>query len=211
MDTLNYRLPDENSKDGSSEEIKEAQAITGALPWLASKTRLDIAVAVAAMSRWTKKGTEVVNLGKDVLKYVKGTTERGLSYGPVEGWASRKGLGMKRQTNMVEVFADTLREAKIRACRASWALLKELRLAGSRCASLLWPRARRRELIGYCEALTVGRALVSPRWSRARRWSTSGCMGITWRRSVWPQMELETGDPTPQDLGIGIEGGVGGR
>ena len=104
-DTLSYRLPHEDSKDGSPEEIKEAQAITGALLWLASKTRPDIAVAVAAMSRWTKN-IEVVNLGKDVLKYVKDTTERGLNYGPVEEWASREGLGMKRQTNMVEVFAD---------------------------------------------------------------------------------------------------------
>ena len=47
---LNYKLPDENDEDGSPEEIKEAQAITGALLWLASKRRPDIAVAVVAMS-----------------------------------------------------------------------------------------------------------------------------------------------------------------
>ena len=97
---------DEDSKDGAPEEIREAQAITGALLWLASKTRPDIAVAVAAMLRWTKKGVEVVNLGKDVLRYVKATTGRRLNYGPVGGWASREGLDMKRRVNMVEVFAD---------------------------------------------------------------------------------------------------------
>ena len=105
-EVLTYKLPDENSKDGTAEEIREAQAITGALLWLASKMRPDIAAAVAAMLRWTKKGVEVVNLGKDVLKYVKGTTGRGLHYGPVGGWASREGIGIKNQKNMVEVFAD---------------------------------------------------------------------------------------------------------
>ena len=62
---LTYKLPDEESEDGTPEEVKEAQAITGALLWLAAKTRPDITVAVVAMSRWTKKGKQVVKIGKD--------------------------------------------------------------------------------------------------------------------------------------------------
>ena len=163
-EVLTYRLPDENSKDGTAEEIRKAQAITGALLWLASKTRPDIAVAVAAMSRWAKKGVEVVNLGKDVLRYVKGTTGRGLHYEPVRGWASREGLGMKRQKNMVEVFADISYASGgedksvqgivgfVQGAPICWESVRQPFVAQSTAEG---------ELIGYCEALTVGRALVS--------------------------------------------------
>ena len=163
-EALNYKLPDEDSKDGTPEEIREAQAITGALLWLASKTRPDIAVAVAAMSRWTRKGVEVVNLGKDVLRYVKATTDRGLNYGPVGGWASREGLGMKRRVNMVEVFADISYASGgedksvqgivgfVEGAPICWESVRQPFVAQSTAEG---------ELIGYCEALTVGRALVS--------------------------------------------------
>ena len=164
MEALSYKLPDEDSKDGTPDEIREAQAITGALLWLASKTRPDIAVAVAAMSRWTRKGVEVVNLGKDVLRYVKATTDRGLNYGPVGGWASREGLGMKRRVNMVEVFADISYASGgedksvqgivgfVEGAPICWESVRQPFVAQSTAEG---------ELIGYCEALTVGRALVS--------------------------------------------------
>ena len=63
-------------------------------------------MAVAAMWRWTRKGVAVVTMGKEVLKYVKETSGRVLNYGPLKGRASREGQGLKRQNNMVEVFAD---------------------------------------------------------------------------------------------------------
>ena len=190
-EALSYKLPDEDSKDGTPEEIREAQAITGALLWLASKTRPDIAVAVAAMSRWTRKGVEVVNLGKDVMRYVKGTTDRGLNYGPVGGWASREGLGMKRRVNMVEVFADISyasgREDKsvhgivgfVEGAPICWESVRQPFVAQSTAEG---------ELIGYCEALTV--PWCRPRRSSlVRRWSTRGCTGTTWRRSAWRPTE----------------------
>ena len=60
------------------------------------------------------------------------------------GWASKEGLGMKRQTNMVEVFADISLASggEDKSVQASWGLW---RCVGSRCASRLWPRVQRRQ------------------------------------------------------------------
>ena len=120
----------------------------------------DIAVAVA-VSRWTRKGVEVVNLGKDVMRYVKATTDRGLNHGPVGGWASREGLGMKRRVNMVEVFAD-ISYASGGEDKSVQGIVGFVEGAPICWESVRQPFVAQSTAEGeLSEALTVGRALVS--------------------------------------------------
>ena len=61
--------------------IREAQAITGELSWVAQRTRPDVSYAVGLMSRLIHcRPSYVVRIGHHVLKYLWGTRDFGLLY-----------------------------------------------------------------------------------------------------------------------------------
>ena len=74
---LDFKLltPEEESELQRSEDldlVRQAQACTGALLWLATRTRPEMSVGVAAMSRLCLKAPEVtVSIGRKIMAYLK--------------------------------------------------------------------------------------------------------------------------------------------
>ena len=61
---------------------------------------------VATMARSMKFPTQVVEIGKALLKYVDATSEEGLNYHKASGWGARDHLSVKRHDRLLEVFSD---------------------------------------------------------------------------------------------------------
>ena len=60
-------------EEPSPEEVKSAQALTGALLWLSTRSRPDIAYSVARMAQFSTRSPQLVlSIGNQVLRYLKG-------------------------------------------------------------------------------------------------------------------------------------------
>ena len=162
-------LPEEEAEFVKSENldlVRRAQACTGALLWLATRTRPELSVGVAAMSRLCTKAPEItINLGLKMMSYLK-RPSHGMIYadqpGPVHG--ARGQLSKPRCVRTVEAFSDI--------SYASTKGYKSLQgqvyyYAG---APVMWNTSRQpfptqstaeSELVSLCEALVGGRATAA--------------------------------------------------
>ena len=60
-----------------------AQALTGELTWVSGRTRPDIGFAVGMTSRMLhRRPAYIVQVGYQVMRYLRGTTDLGLCYRP---------------------------------------------------------------------------------------------------------------------------------
>ena len=146
--------------------VKRAQAATGALLWLATRTRPELSVGVAAMSRLcTKAPKETIQIGMKIMEYLKRPT-RGLVYEATAGppYGAREQLKKPRTEKTVEAFSDI-----------SYASTKGYRSVQGQVyyyagAPVMWSTSRQpfptqstaeSELVALCEALVGGRAMTS--------------------------------------------------
>ena len=68
-------------EDATTESVKEAQAVTGALLWAVTRSRPDLMFPVSKMSQYAVKSPRrVVELGAQVLAYVKHTLDYGIDF-----------------------------------------------------------------------------------------------------------------------------------
>eukprot|EP00435_Cladocopium_sp_Y103_P036068 s3762_g9.t1 len=90
-------------------DVKTAQSMAGALLWLTTRTRPDIALSVAAACRLaTKNPIKSIEISTAVMRYVRGV-QGGLHYGstvPENDWGQRQQLKVQRHDRLLEVFAD---------------------------------------------------------------------------------------------------------
>ena len=93
----------------AAEDIKEAQAITGALLWLSTRTRPDLAYVVSRCGQQATKNPGLsVSLGKQALSYLKSTLDVGIDVPYVIGSAfSVHGLlSLPRTERVLELYTD---------------------------------------------------------------------------------------------------------
>ena len=91
------------------EAVKEAQGITGALLWMVTRSRPDLAFVVSKMGQWmTKAPVRVRELGVQALKYLASTTSLALEYryevGPEFGEEDQ--IPVARSMGSLEIYAD---------------------------------------------------------------------------------------------------------
>ena len=168
---IDFKLPtpEEESELQRSEDlelVRQAQACTGALLWLATRTRPELSVGVAAMSRLCLKAPELtVSMGRKMMAYLRRPT-MGMIYaenpGPKHG--ARDQLAKPRCERTVEACSDI-----------SYASTKGYRSVQGQVyfyagAPIMWSTSRQpfptqstaeSELVSLCEALVGGRATVS--------------------------------------------------
>ena len=168
---LNFKLPmpeDEANMERSqdAEMVRKAQASTGALLWLATRTRPELSVGVAAMSRLcTKDPAETLAIGGKIMEYLRRPT-LGLIYGSTPGpiHGVRNQLQKPRCVRTVEAFSD-ISYASTQGYRSVQGQVYYY--AG---APIMWNTNRQpfptqstaeSELISLCEALVGGLATAS--------------------------------------------------
>ena len=168
---LDFKLPSPEEeglfqKSEDQDLIRKAQACTGALLWLATRTRPELCVGVAAMSRLCTKAPDLaISIGLKMMAYLRRPT-LGMIYagspGPING--ARGQLSLPRCERTVEAFSDI--------SYASTKGYKSLQgqvyyYAG---APVMWSTNRQpfptqstaeSELVSLCEALVGGRATAS--------------------------------------------------
>ena len=168
---MNVKLPtpeeeSQMSKSDDIEAVRQGQAITGALLWLATRTRPEITVAVSAMSRLcTKDPKATLEIGKKIMEYLKKPT-RGMIYGetvgPIHG--ARNQLQKQRCEQTVEAYSD-ISYASTSGYRSVQGQVYYY--AG---APIMWSTSRQpfptqstaeSELVALCEALVGGRATTA--------------------------------------------------
>ena len=163
---LDFKLPtpEEEADFQKSEDlelVRRAQACTGALLWLSTRTRPELSVGVAAMSRLCMRAPSLaISIGPKIMSYLKRPTLGMVDHpGPAHG--ARNQLSLPRCERTVEAFSDI-------SC-ASTKGFKSLQgqvyyYAG---APIMWNTNRQpfptqstaeSELISLCEALVGGRA-----------------------------------------------------
>ena len=162
-------LPEEEAEFQRSEDvdlIRKAQACTGALLWLATRTRPEISLGVSAMSRLCTKVPDItISIGLKIMAYLQRPT-LGLVYaespGPVHG--ERGQLDLPRCERTIEAFSDI-----------SYASTKGYRSVQGQVyyyagAPVMWNANRQpfptqstaeSELVSLCEALVGGRATAA--------------------------------------------------
>ena len=101
---------DENPIDEiKSTDVKTAQSMAGALLWLSTRTRPDVAMAVATACRLcTKNPLKSIEVSNAVMQYIHGNPG-GLHYPrdvPKEKWGKRNQLKVERHNDLLEVFSD---------------------------------------------------------------------------------------------------------
>ena len=153
-------------KSLDAELVKKAQASTGALLWLATRTRPELSAGVAAMSRLCMKAPkETIQIGARIMEYLKRPT-RGLIYAATAAPPNgvRNHLNKPRTNRTVEAFSDI-----------SYASTKGYRSVQGQVyyyagAPVMWSTTRQpfptqstaeSELVSLCEALIGGRAMTS--------------------------------------------------
>ena len=168
---LDFKLPSPQEeglfqKSEDQDLIRKAQACTGALLWLATRTRPELCVGVAAMSRLCTKAPDLaISIGLKMMAYLRRPT-LGMIYAgspdPING--ARGQLSLPRCERTVEAFSDI--------SYASTKGYKSLQgqvyyYAG---APVMWSTNRQpfptqstaeSELVSLCEALVGGRATAS--------------------------------------------------
>ena len=100
--------PPEEPEVATAEDVRAAQALTGELLWLSIRSRPDISYGVGMMGRNALKNPRwSMNLGVQLLEFLKGTPTVGLVYGPCDsshGEADQ--LSIPRHDRLLEAFSD---------------------------------------------------------------------------------------------------------
>ena len=106
-----FKTPDPEAEveKATAEQVKEAQAMCGALLWLSTRTRPELTYGVHIMAKnTTKRPLVALEVGKALMKYLKGN-KGGLVYGDPHyngAWGARDQLMVKRHERLLEVFSD---------------------------------------------------------------------------------------------------------
>ena len=169
-DFPNFKLDEEDEfpvQPVRAGDVKTAQSMAGALLWLTTRTRPDIALSVAAACRLaTKNPLKSIEIATAVMRYVHGVPG-GLHYAgtvPENDWGKRQQLKVKRHDHLLEVFADIAFGVGSRH-RSLQGLI--IYFAGSPVA---WASSQQpfvtystaeSELVSYGEGLTAGRAMLA--------------------------------------------------
>ena len=151
-------------QDIDANQIKQAQAVAGALLWLSTRTRPDLSVGVATVCRLaTRNPVRAVEIGMNLMEYVKGNPG-GLLYPngvPGNVWGEREQLKIARHPRLLEVMADIAfgtgtKHRSIQGiatffggCIISW---------NSSIQPFVTHSTAESELVAYCDALNVGRS-----------------------------------------------------
>ena len=91
------------------EDIKVAQSMEGALLWLTTRTRPDLSMGVAAVSRLaTRNPKKSIDSATVLMQYIKGSPGIGLHYtkNVLDDWGAHGQLNVKRSELLLEVFCD---------------------------------------------------------------------------------------------------------
>ena len=145
-------------------EVKLAQSMAGALLWLTTRTRPDIAMTVSSACRLaTKNPCKSVEISKAVMQYVL-KVQGGLHYPqgvPKETWGKRGQLHIERHDRLLEVFADIAygtgsRHRSLQGLAVYFAGAP-ISWVSSQQPFVTYSTAEA-ELVSYCEALCAGRA-----------------------------------------------------
>eukprot|EP00438_Fugacium_kawagutii_P019078 Skav200865 [mRNA] locus=scaffold3214:128100:133379:+ [translate_table: standard] len=162
-----FRISEEDhvkSEVVDPEMIRRAQAISGCLLWLSTRTRPDLAFGVASMSRLTTYNpTKAVEIGMALLRYVKGN-RGGMRYPagiPNPEWGARGHLKDKRDHRTLEIFADIAYAAgsNHRSIQGFVVYHAGVPIAWQCCQQPFAAHSTAEsELISYCEGLLIGKA-----------------------------------------------------
>ena len=91
------------------EDIKVAQSMAGALLWLTTRTRPDLSMGVAAVSRLaTRNPKKSIDIATVLMQYIKGSPGMGPHYtkNVPDDWGAHDQLKVKRSELLLEVFCD---------------------------------------------------------------------------------------------------------
>ena len=107
---LRVPAPDaEDESDATAEEIKEAQALTGALLWLSTRCRPELVFPVHVMAKHAvKKPKLTIANGHSIIRYLQAKSG-GLVYAKASwngDWGPRQQLLAKRHDHLLEVYSD---------------------------------------------------------------------------------------------------------
>ena len=156
--TMASNIPEEKDSELDPKLVRQAQAITGEILWLALRTRPDLAFAVGVMGRHsTKNPGFVCQLGKEVVEYINGSTGTALEYGRCDPTdrGPDDGLPFPRSMRRLEAYADVSF-----APQASRSIQGVLVLYGG--SPIMWESSRQScitlstaeaELLSYVEAM----------------------------------------------------------
>ena len=146
-------------------DVKKAQSMAGALLWLSTRTRPDIAMAVATACRLcTKNALKSIEVSNAIMQYVHGN-QGGLHYPrgvPAETWGKRNQPKIERSGKLLEVFSDISFGAgsKHRSLQGLLVCFAGVPIGWqSSQQAFVTHSTAESELVGYCEALNVGRSM----------------------------------------------------
>ena len=143
-------------------DIKEAQALTGALLWLSTRTRPDLCQGVAAMSRLvTRNPLKAIQIGHILLKYVNGNPGGMHFPSEVNPWGKRDQLKIKRHEKSLEIYADIAYAASAghRSIQGLVVMFAGVPIGWQTCQQpFVTHSTAEAELVSYCEGLLAGRA-----------------------------------------------------
>ena len=155
---------EEVENDINPNDVRTAQMLTGALLWVSTRTRPDLAFGVSAMSRLvTRNPAKAIEIGYVLLRYVKGNPG-GTHYPrtvPGGDWGRRNQLKAKRHPKMLEVFSDISYGANAdhRSIQGLVVFYAGVAIAWQCGAQpFVAHSTAEAELIAYCESLVVGKA-----------------------------------------------------
>ena len=148
----------------TSDLVRQAQAVTGEILWLAVRTRPDLSYAVSRLGHLvTRAPQKVLQAGRELLEYLHNTRSYGLTYGPCSGDRGGQDLAFLRSMKRVEVHSNiSYMPDGQRSHHAS------LGYYGGEL--IQWQSGRQAfgtlstaesELIGYCESMIVGDSLCA--------------------------------------------------
>ena len=158
--TTASNIPEEKDPVLDPKLVRQAQAITGEVLWLALRTRPDLAFAVGVMGRHaTKNPGFVCHLGREVVEYINGSTGLSLEYGRCDPTdrGPDDGLPFPRSMRRLEAYADISF-----APQASRSIQGVLVLYGG--SPIMWESSRQScvalstaesELLSYVEAMSM--------------------------------------------------------
>ena len=162
--TLSDKMPLEKDDEIDLQTLRKAQGITGEILWLSVRSRPDLAYVAGVMGRLASKNPSyVIDLGKEVIGYVAGTTSMCLEYGRCDPNQFKDILPFARSMTRLEVFADISFApgggrsiqgivAMLGGCPVQWESSRQT------CISLSTAEA---ELLSYVEAMSVADSLAS--------------------------------------------------
>ncbi|CAE7259665.1 GIP [Symbiodinium sp. CCMP2592] len=106
---INKWTEPEGAEAATIDQIREAQAVTGALLWLATRTRPDIAYVVARCGQQaTKSPLLSIALGRQALAYLKTTIDMGIDvpFQLGDTFSNHELLSLPRNDRVLELYTD---------------------------------------------------------------------------------------------------------